>query len=1816
VTDSQTLSLASAVARYHAGCLRVIGAQNVAQTDVRTAKKAAYPCDLGQLVAREELMRYRQTSVLAPDPPAVASPVERERGQRLAVWERLRELAVKAAVEGHQKEVVYAGPLLSGVLWAKNVSTRAPVLAPLFLQTATIEAQPDGSMVIEATDEPPRFNTSLWANAFQRTEADQIVTLGIDAQADLAEGWDDDRVHELLHGIRSIFPGLALAEVDDRLQPWPERPTPARAAELQPYLGVHLGAALYLANKSSPYLLADLDRIAGTPAGFLRDERPLSVLLRAPADEVRPELEQLDIHEVVFPFPSNGPQRRVVDAVDKNRIVVVQGPPGNGKSLTIANLAAHLVAEGKSVLVCSHKEQALAVVRDKLDELKLPFLYASMVGTSASAKRGLQGQIQDVRGFFGKVNQHLLRRQLKEVTERRRRNGERYQELRDDFNERAEAEQAEAEALLLSIEAVALLPGGDPIVAETDRERVARELVRLDDLARKHRSVWPELCATEIARETTTGSRQAALMRFLELQTARLDAASDREVQDLVRRWQPVAEREPGQVDAAKKAGRAVRQALRAPVAAVDDDPDPARVRALARALAANADLLADARQAIERLSAALARARELQDARNHLKVDVARRQQVMAYHAQLASLLKRKGARRWLGEHAPGATDLQGAEVQAWAAFWDAWARVQDECDALGGELRLAVPERYDPAVITTYLARLRRSVAVAEAVETARAAGRQQTTLRLPLDPLITELTQEAVDLYSERWERALAAVGADRAGNQQLRNEAALAWLGGRLHELDTAVDRERYDDARRRLYGLRRTLDALPALAERAQILQGPTGALTETVQAIEAAAARNEPAAPFLVDLEAAFDAQPTTYRIEEIRSAESTRELAEELNALRDTILADARQYLSLRIQRRIYEGFRRPKFNASLERFRKAISTSAKRFDRIEELKNALDFDVDVLTEVFPCWIMRPEDACRMFPLRHDIFDVVVFDEASQCNPDQTLPIFARAGHAVVFGDENQLSNEDLKRSFASDANKALLRQSGLIELDPSGLFDQTENSLLGLVSYRDQAPIVLNEHFRCRPELVAFSNNRFYSDGLRIMRDAEDDRGLGPAMLIYELKGVPPLGRSKVNISEAELLVEELCRLLQDRRYDGLSIGVLSLFREQIEHIESLVEQRVSKEVREHRRLICSTVDGFQGDERDVILYSWRYSTSQSPSILAFTNGKTGDQRVNVALTRARHQAIHFISAPVHRFPGSGNVGQFLQHAVAPARLVRVIESRAHQEPITEARRRAARTLRDRGLGVTQQFVACGVGVDLVAHDRETWARVAVFIDGALDPEPPPTADRRVDAQGLLERAGWTVERILSEEAVSDAERLLARVRGALQRCGPRDRPDLDAEHYFARDVGSVPQDMASRAVVVGAATSIAREDSADYHWPAPSVEARRASGEDVFQSDFERELHDRLSRDQALRVVPQWPSRGKFIDLVITDRAGRRLAVEADGDQHHETVDGGLIPEDIYRQELLEEVGWVFHRVRYSDFVRDPDRQTEEILQRLTAQPPNEQLANEVWGEDAVRLPELEQLIAPTEAQAIAEPDDGSRGLVTLIIEEASTEPLEQTLLTREDLAQLKLDAPAEASAASGEAEENAPAADEPATSSQADDDLKGDGRDGDELLDYTQPKPLPLDPNAYAGAHLHDVPLALLPQQIAMVVVDCGGLSDEEVSDAYAERFGIEVPRNRRRLLTSFAWSASGRGFIAKDGDRWVPGAVLPYPIEHIGSWSMQQVEQLVGELVAEGLHEDDLFERALGIVWQSDHRVPRPITRAVGAAIYAVIGKRR
>lgn len=1737
----------AAVAQYHAGCLRTIGAQNVGLRDLRTTKKAALACDLGLLGQAEEVLSGGHMRVEPPSPGTAEDDDEYPR--RLEVWERVRDLARKAAVEGHNKEVTYGAPLLVGVLpRAKKLET---VLAPLLMQAVEVAVEEDGAIEIRSKDEPPRFNTVVWSDAFSSGDVDQIVSLGIDAQADLAERYDPDRVRTLLNAIATVFPGLKPETPEGVLDPWPPRPSPSEFKDVTPYLRLLEGGGIYLSNRASPYLLADLERIAASPDPLLKSDHPLSILVSKPSSQSQPELRSPDIDEVEFPFPSNDAQRRVGDAVDKNRVVVVQGPPGNGKSLTIANLACHLVAQGKSVLVTSHKDQALTVVRDKLEETNLQFLYATLIGGTGAAKRELQGQIQDVKAFAGAVNADTLRRQLAAVEEHRKVSGERYRELRDDFNNRAEAEQQEAADLQLQLEPVATLPPEDPVVTDTDT--AARSIRRLDELARRHAHSWDWLRNASVASKTDVADEQRALAEFIELQQARLRAARDPDVRSIVEAWHPLADERPESVSGCEACLDEIEGALGPPLAAVAQHPNTKQLDAAGNSLASTPDLLEDVKRHVSAMQEQFARAREVSDARQDVRADPGRRAEVIAQHNAAQQMLKRRAARRWLETNAPGAAGLDSASVERWRDFWECWTSIRTIASGLPAGLRMEIPEQFDPDQVASLIARTQTATQLAEGI---RASVQASQRSPLPLDFQATgSITLPEFMEEIEDRRLALTSLDADRVGNTA-KVAKTLSFAGDRVPNLDRLIDDKNYAAADVAITELTEVLAALPAIAERRQLLNGPLGQLDKTTSEVERAALEGKESPPFLSDPERALDLHPSVKRLEEIRSGESTQTLAEQLRELRATVLEDTRKLLGLRIQDRIVNGFRSPRFLASLEAFRKAIRASAKRFERIEALKNSDEFDVGILTQVFACWIMRPEEACRVFPLAADLFDVVIFDEASQCNPDQALPLFARAKRVAVFGDEKQLSNEDLRRSLSGPNNQALLRQSELDAIDPEGLFDQTRNSLLDLVEQRKQATVVLNEHFRCRPEIIAFSNDSFYGNSLRVMRDREDDRGLGHPFIIREVVGVPDLGKAKVNPYEAEMVVRELEGRLDDPRYEGMSFGVLSLFRDQIEQIEELIEKQIAREKRERHKVICSTVDGFQGDERDVILYSWRFTPTCSPSILSFTNGEAGSQRSNVALTRARHQAIHFISAPVERFPtGSRNVSGFLRHAKNPSFLVTHAESRIHHEPRDAMRERLASLLQEASLHVEERFVAGGTSIDLKVVDPETRGRIAIFVDSKLAPDPPATVVRRVDAQGMLERAGWKVLRVPAAE-MDRPWNVVETVLSALGEVGPRPEAD-EREPAFGQVQCEVDPTERSAVDFDG---EIDLEDRADYRWEPADVETRLQAGEDVFQSDFERQLYDRLAVKTGLTVIPQWPSRNKSIDLVLTDADGRRLAIEADGEIYHETQEGDLIPEDLNRQELLEAAGWVFHRIRFTHFKADPEKAIGEVLDALSRQPANPLLAAGA----SVATPGLSGDSDPNI------PNQFIASTPTLDDLEVSTPPVESDASIEHAVPspEERLETPTEEEVGQREEDRHGAISDPPS---------------------------------------LDDLPLDEVPRRVVTIVGRVRELSDGDLAAAIESE--IQEGSRRTRLINSFAWYAKAKGCLERtaNDDGWV-AVDNPPQLPEWCHWSINQLSRRAKEFMALGVVGDELFERLISGITDGGTHVPKPYARAVGAAI--------
>lgn len=123
-------------------------------------------------------------------------------------------------------------------------------------------------------------------------------------------------------------------------------------------------------------VLHELMQIAEKPSGVFR-ETTLSVINDEYTQSVEKNFPLKDSEGVFYPITPlalSDSQERVIKNVENNKLIAVQGPPGTGKSQTIVNLVAHLIANGKTVLVASRMDKAVDVVADRLNNLGAPYL--------------------------------------------------------------------------------------------------------------------------------------------------------------------------------------------------------------------------------------------------------------------------------------------------------------------------------------------------------------------------------------------------------------------------------------------------------------------------------------------------------------------------------------------------------------------------------------------------------------------------------------------------------------------------------------------------------------------------------------------------------------------------------------------------------------------------------------------------------------------------------------------------------------------------------------------------------------------------------------------------------------------------------------------------------------------------------------------------------------------------------------------------------------------------------------------------------------------------------------------------------------------------------------------------------------------------------------------------------------------------------------------------------------------------------------------------------------------------------------------------
>lgn len=277
-------------------------------------------------------------------------------------------------------------------------------------------------------------------------------------------------------------------------------------------------------------------------------------------------------------------------------------------------------------------------------------------------------------------------------------------------------------------------------------------------------------------------------------------------------------------------------------------------------------------------------------------------------------------------------------------------------------------------------------------------------------------------------------------------------------------------------------------------------------------------------------------------------------------------------------------------------------------------------------VTELFACWGVTSLSARGRVPFEPGYFDLVVVDEASQCDVASVLPLLYRAKRSVIIGDPQQLRHIS---ALSRPRDSELQFKHGLVDTRVGWMYSVSSLYDVAAGVASPKQIVNLRDHHRSHADIIEFSNRTFYEGRLRVAtryRHLKRPRAKEPGILWLDVKGMvaqPSTGGAQ-NTSEARAVVSVLQDLLVKRRYEG-TVGVVTPFRAQAQLLQQLVQASESLvAVREKSELLVDTVHRFQGDERDVMVFSPVVSKGTPPGALSFL--RTNGNLFNVAITRAR--------------------------------------------------------------------------------------------------------------------------------------------------------------------------------------------------------------------------------------------------------------------------------------------------------------------------------------------------------------------------------------------------------------------------------------------------------------------------------------------------------------------------------------------------------------------------------------------------------------
>ena len=293
-------------------------------------------------------------------------------------------------------------------------------------------------------------------------------------------------------------------------------------------------------------------------------------------------------------------------------------------------------------------------------------------------------------------------------------------------------------------------------------------------------------------------------------------------------------------------------------------------------------------------------------------------------------------------------------------------------------------------------------------------------------------------------------------------------------------------------------------------------------------------------------------------------------------------------------------------------------------------------------LVQAFPIWVCRKQAVSFLFPAKEQLFDLVIIDEAGQCRVDDAIPLLYRARKIMVVGDDRQTVLD--KNSPVDDfLFQAFNLEDHLRQTQARGMKGGGSH-IFGLVKSIKQAEVMLDEHFRCPPQIIDYSNKYVYDSQLKIMQWSRRD--MPPAVIVdYSEKDAST--HTKATSGKFKDIETDLI----DRFFDYITSTLKKIEKEIGRPINVETEVAICYFLLKNEPYIKEkkpqflqklnrgkdVLDGagaaLQGKERNFIFYLWDINRG---NMRAFRQGDEPDKRrgeLNVLMSRPKMRAYHYL-------------------------------------------------------------------------------------------------------------------------------------------------------------------------------------------------------------------------------------------------------------------------------------------------------------------------------------------------------------------------------------------------------------------------------------------------------------------------------------------------------------------------------------------------------------------------------------------------------